>query len=307
MCFPTFQVPSAIKRIYNSNSITSTSGGAGVDVAVLDTGVYKEHLDLKGNVAQCKNFVGKMKEGCSDGNGHGTHVSGTIAANAGTDKKGIYGVAPEAKLLAYKVCNDAGVCSGDSIAKAIRYAADNGAEVISMSLGGDKLSTVEKEAIDYATSNGVLVVAAAGNSGPDLDTILYPAAYDKVVAVAATNTGSSPSVYDFSSRGVNDGDYVIEEREVEVGAPGSTQSTYKDGCYYYLAGTSMATPHVSGLAAKFWNSGKADIDLDGVTTAEEVRQYLQTRANATDIVNGLHAAAGDDPASGFGFPTVPPS
>lgn len=303
-CFPSDQTPWGIERVYNNPSINSTSGGLGINVAVLDTGVFKDHLDLKARIADCKDFTGKgIKNSCGDGNGHGTHVSGTVLADAGTDKKGIYGVSPEAKLFAYKVCNNGGLCFGDSIAKAIRTASDNGAHIISMSLGGSSLSSVEKDAIDYTVNKGLLVVAAAGNSGPDLNTIKYPAAYLKVVAVAATD--STDTVPDFSSRGINDGDFIIEEREVEVATPGvSVESTYKDGCYVKASGTSMATPHVSGLAAKFWASGVADSNLDGVTTASDVRSYLQSRAKVTDITKGQHATTGDDPASGFGLPTV---
>ncbi len=98
---PTDQTPWGIEKVYNNPSITSTSGGTGVDVAVLDTGVFKDHLDLKQRVAQCKDFTGgTAKDSCNDGNGHGTHVAGTILADAGFDKKGIYGVAPGARLFA---------------------------------------------------------------------------------------------------------------------------------------------------------------------------------------------------------------
>ena len=106
-------------------------------------------------------------------------------------------------------------------------------------------------AIDYAVDNGLLVVAAAGNDGPELGSIDYPGAYVKVIAVGAID--SNENVPDWSSRGINDGDYIIEEKEVEFGAPGvNIESTYNDGCYEYMSGTSMATPHVSGLAAKLW-------------------------------------------------------
>ncbi len=299
-CLPSDQTPWGIEKIYNDSAITVTSGGAGVDVAVLDTGIYKDHPDLVNRVKQCVDFTGggpfqtRIKEGkCDDSVGHGTHVAGIIAADGGADGLGIYGVAPEANLFAYKVCTESG-CWADDIAAAIRYATDNGAEIISMSLGGDSESSLIRDAIDYAVSNGVLVVAAAGNDGPENGSIDYPAANVKVVAVGAIDIYEN--VPDWSSRGVNDGDYVIEEKEVEFGAPGvSIESTYNDGCYYVLDGTSMATPHISGLAAKVWMN--ADLNGDGNVNGTEVREYLHDLAR--DIWD-----LGDDPATGFGLPTV---
>ncbi len=279
--------PSAPQKPWGVVKVNGGSGGAGVTVAVLDTGVYKDHLDLADRIKQCKDFTKgpKVKRGCDDGYGHGTHVAGTIAADGGSDGLGIYGVAPQADLFAYKVCGSDGSCWSDDIATAIRYAADQGANIISMSLGGDTESSLIKDAIDYATTKGVLVVAAAGNDGPSLGSIDYPGANVKVIAVGAIN--SSEDVPDWSSRGVNDGDYIIEEQEVEFGAPGvNVESTYNDGCYYIMSGTSMATPHISGLAAKLWQG-----------SAEATRSYLQDLAKNHDL-----STAGDDPATGFGLP-----
>lgn len=280
-CYPNDNKPWGIIKVNGS------SGGAEVDVAVLDTGVYTDHLDLTRRVKQCKDFTKgpRVKNGCDDGNGHGTHVSGTVLADAGSDGLGIYGVAPEADLFAYKVCGNGGSCWTDDIAAAIDYAANNGAEIISMSLGGDTESSLIKNAIDYATSKGVLIVAAAGNDGPKDGSIDYPGANVNVVAVGAID--SAENVPSWSSRGINDGDYTIEEREVEFGAPGvDVESTYKNGCYAFGSGTSMATPHIAGLAAKLWQGNAAD-----------TRTYLQGLAKNHD----LHTA-GDDTATGFGLP-----
>jgi subtilisin len=145
---PSTQLPWGIKAIYNNEpTLVKTSGGAGVNVAVLDTGIYREHLDLKNRIAQCKDFTTvkpAVTDGkCDDKNGHGTHVAGTIAADGGADGKGIYGVAPEANLFAYKVCGANGSCWSDDIADAIRMAADKGANIISISLGSDGESSVK--------------------------------------------------------------------------------------------------------------------------------------------------------------------
>ena len=295
---PSDPTPWGIETIYNDASITSTSGGAGINVAVLDTGVYTKHPDLTRRVAQCLDFTKKTvpSSGCADLNGHGTHVAGTILADGGADGLGIWGVAPQASLLAYKVLGASGSGFSDDIAAAIRYAADHGANIISMSLGSSADDPLMRDAITYAVGKNVLVVAAAGNSGPDLDTMVYPGANKDVIGVAAID--SALRVADFSSRGINNGDGIITEREVEVAAPGvSVESTYKDGGYAVYSGTSMATPHVSGLAARIWS-------LNPGWTAAQVRAEIDSRATMHDITTGIYAGPGDDPASGLGLPQV---
>ena len=306
---PNDQTPWGIETIYANGTITETTGGSGIRVAVIDTGIA-DHLDFADEngekIKQCLDYTGgKVKSSCKDGNGHGTHVSGTIAANAGKDDKGIYGVASEATLLVYKVCNNGGMCSGDAISAAIEQAADDEAHIISMSLGGSSLSTSEKNAIDHATDNGVLVIAAAGNSGPDLNTIKYPAGYHKVVSVAALEDKSPLRVADFSSRGLDATSFdETTDRLLEVSAPGRyIESTWKDGEYNTISGTSMATPHISGLSAKVWSS-ITDSNGDGFLN-DDVRHWLQNRADDYDITSGTHAGTGYDPAAGLGLPQVP--
>ncbi|MGG3468129.1 S8 family peptidase [Neobacillus pocheonensis] len=303
--------PWGIQAIYNDPNITATSGGSGIKVAVLDTGVLKTHVDLAANVEQCKDFSQNksplVENSCADGNGHGTHVSGTILAN-GNKGKGIYGVAPEANLWSYKVLNNRGSGYSDDIAAAIRKAADESVRlgvhvIISMSLGSSTKDSLISSAVDYAYGKGVLVVAAAGNDGPGTNTIGYPGGLANVVAVAALENVQQNGTYrvaDFSSRGnpATDADYVIGERDVEVSAPGrAIESTWNDGGYNTISGTSMATPHVSGLAAKIWAA-----NLNWSNT--QLRTELQNRAKVNDIKGGTGAAAGDDYASGFGFPRV---
>jgi len=280
---PTTQIPWGIDKIYR-DAQTIPSGGDGIKVAVLDTGVNKDHFDLKNRIVDCKDFTKgpNVKNTCQDDNGHGTHVAGTILADGGSDGLGIYGVAPGASLMAYKVC--ASSCWTDDIAKAIDTAGSKGANIISMSLGGDSESSLIRDAINRNLH--VLIIAAAGNDGPANGSIDYPGANANVVAVGAIDSGIS--VPDWSSRGINNGDYVISEREVEFGAPGvSVYSTWNDGTYNTISGTSMATPHVSGLAAKVWQG-----------TAQDTRTYLN--GLASDIWT-----AGDDTATGFGLPQIP--
>jgi subtilisin len=294
---PSDQIPWGIDLIYNNDPLlTATSGGASVSVAVLDTGILKTHPDLKNRVSQCKDFTSAKKPiidgSCDDKNGHGTHVAGTIAADGGDDGLGIYGVAPAAKILAYKVCGNNGSCWSDDIAIAIRNAADSGANIINLSLGSDSESDLIADAVSYAVNDkNVLVIAAAGNDGPDLGSIDYPGANLNVIAVGAF--GVNLDIPEWSSRGKNSTTEanVVEEGDIEFAAPGViVESTWKDGGYVILSGTSMATPHVSGLAAKLWQ--KSATDPDSAT-----RNLLH--GFAQDLL-----PTGDDDASGFGFPHI---
>ncbi len=280
VCSPQTNIPWGVAKVKGG------SGGNGITVAVLDTGIYTNHQDLKNNVVDCRDAqYASLRKSCNDRNGHGTHVAGTIAANGK-----ILGVAPQAKIAAIQVCSSSGYCYSDDVARGIKYAADMGYKIINLSLGGSSISSVEKQAIDYAVSKGTIIIAAAGNSGTSIGSINYPAAYYKVVAVGSTK--NDDKVTSFSSRGINPGSqvYVVEEKDIEFAAPGeSIESTYKNGCYVVASGTSMAAPHVSGLFAKMWQ-----------TDADSTRTYLQNRAKLYDI-----DIQGDDPASGFGLPTAP--
>lgn len=305
------QIPWGIKAIYNNNNLTSTSGGSGINIAVLDTGVNTSHADLVNNVEQCKDFTGAttlINNSCTDRNGHGTHVAGSALADGGSDKGGVYGVAPGADLWAYKVLTDSGSGYSDDIAAAIRHAADQATAtgsktVINMSLGSSANNSLISSAVNYAYSKGVLVVAAAGNSGYAQGSIGYPGALPNAIAVAALENVQQNGTYrvaDYSSRGYAStaGDYVIQQGDIEISAPGSAvYSTWYNGGYNTISGTSMATPHVSGLAAKIWAENPS-------WSHTQLRSNLQTRARSVDIKGGYGAATGDDYASGFGFARV---
>ncbi len=176
-----------------------------------------------------------------DDNGHGTHVSGIIAA-ATNNNVGIAGLAWGATIMPVKVVDSTGNAYWDDVIKGIMYATDNGARIINLSLGGPDAFAPLEEALAYAREHGVLVVAAAGNDGSS--TVLYPAAYPEAMAVAATD--SSDQRASFSDYGP----------QISVAAPGvNIYSTYWQpglDTYAYMSGTSMAAPEVSGLAALVW-------------------------------------------------------
>jgi subtilisin family serine protease len=280
---PDDQTPWGIEFVYDDSGIATTSGGQGINVAVLDSGVNTDHPDLINRVTQCVDFTkrGVVTGSCSDQNGHGTHVAGTIAADGGDDQLGIFGVAPQANILAYKVCKGTN-CWNDDMAAGLLYAADNGAHIISMSIGSDFESDLLNGAIAQIKDT-VLIVVAAGNDGPKEGSIDYPAANPDVIAVAAMDAENV--IANWSSRGIDDGDdNVIGKQEIELAGPGVTvESTWKDG-YAYYNGTSMATPHISGLAAKLWQG-------DAATTRTLLRSI------AEDIEE-----TGYDISSGYGAP-----
>lgn len=218
----------------------ASSTGSGVDIAVVDTGVAASHADLAGRYCTGVAFLGsngvaQIGGGTSDPNGHGTHVAGIALAGSG-DSVGIAGVAPASRLIPVRVLDAAGSGSSSDVARGIIWAVDHGAEIVNLSLGGPATAAVAS-AVAYAEQHGVLVVAAAGNDGPT-GPANYPAALDTALAVASYDEGGSLSW--FSTRGAY----------VDVAAPGSgIVSTYRDGRWTYMSGTSMATPHVAGVAA----------------------------------------------------------
>jgi len=209
-----------------------TSGESDVIVAILDTGIDQTHEDLSDKVIASINFTESPT--VNDVNGHGTHMSGIIAAticNAGgtcVTQKGF--------LVNVKVAEDDGICDAETVAKGIVWVVDNGAKVINISLTITEPSSTLEEAVDYAWDKGVIVVAAAGNNFGS--TPAYPAAYPNVIAVAATDKD------DRLPRWSNRGDWV------SLGAPGvDIYSTLPGNGYGYESGTSPAAALVSGEAA----------------------------------------------------------
>lgn len=290
---PTRSVPWGVRAVLDDDTLEKTSGGAGMTIAILDTGVDREHPDLKSRIEGCFDLAdpakGFIENSCDDQNGHGTHVAGIIAADGGLDGEGLYGFAPQASISAYRTCNNAGICLSDDIAVAMRDAVDRGAQIIVLGFGGESESSFIDDAIAYAQEKEVLVVAGAGNDGPYEDSLDWPARNASVVAVGALDNELVPA--EFSSRGINRKTkaYQINEGDIEFAAPGvNIESTFRDGGYAILSGTSMAAPHIAGMAALLWQK-------DASHPAQATRSLLHGLAD--DI-----APAGDDGASGWGMP-----
>jgi subtilisin family serine protease len=210
-----------------------------IKVAVIDTGVDYTHPDLQGriDVEDGFNFVNNTTN-VKDDNGHGTHLAGIIAAssNNGIGISGITG-SLDVKIVPVKVLNSQGVGDSDIIAQGIKYAADKGVQVINLSLGGMEKSTEINAAIDYAVSKNIAIIAASGNDGTDCASYT-PANNPKVITVSAI--GQNDKIAYFSNYGNN----------VSVSAPGvNILSTYLNGKYAYMSGTSMAAPIVTGVVA----------------------------------------------------------
>ncbi len=224
-------------EVWNGGSGFAGATGSGTTIAVIDTGVDLDHPEFLGRIVAGYDFVDDDSI-ADDGNGHGTHVAGTIAgANDGT---GITGVAYDAAIMPLRVLGNDGYGWTSDIISAVRWAADNGAHVINLSLGGSGYSQAMADAISYASGRGSVVVMAAGNSGGMAPE--YPAAHaiDHGIAVGAVD--SNRSFAGFSNRaGSTQLDYVT--------APGvNTYSAVPGGGYDTFNGTSMATPHVAGVA-----------------------------------------------------------
>jgi len=231
-------IPAGVALI-KSHLAWGASKGRGVKVAVLDSGIDYNHPDLTSNFRDGISFV--PGQTLMDGYSHGTHCAGTIAA--AKNGSGVIGVAPEAFIYGVKVLNNSGEGRWSWLISGINWCISNKMQILNISLGGDVAPAALEIICDTAWSKGLLLIASAGNKGPETDTVTYPAKYKNVIGVSALNGNNK--LADFSSRGP----------EVGLCAPGvNVLSTIPGGRYGQMDGTSMACPHVTGAAALAWGA-----------------------------------------------------
>lgn len=220
----------------------STNAGSGIVVAVVDSGIDLTHPDLDGKIVPGYDFV-NADSTPQDGNSHGTHVSGIIAAET-NNGSGMAGVAPNAQIMPIKSFDDAGNGNAFDIAAGIVFAVDNGADVVNMSFTSPAASRTTYDAIQYGLSRNVIMVAASGNTGSPL--VLYPAAFPEVLSIGATTPTGTLAGF---SNPVTTVDFV---------APGDDIISTVPGGYGVKDGTSMASPHVAGVVALILSDGVAN-------------------------------------------------
>ncbi|TSC67041.1 MAG: serine protease [Parcubacteria group bacterium Gr01-1014_73] len=283
----------------NAEAAWAVATGTGVIVAVVDTGIAYENYGI---YAQAPDFAGanfvagydfvNNDAHPNDDEGHGTHVAGTIAQST-NNTLGVAGIAYGASLMPVKVLDQNGSGYYSDVADGIRWAADHGAQVINLSLGGSSGATYLEEALAYASGKGVVIVAAAGNDGRS--QLSYPAAYNQyVIAVGATRYDKTKAYYSNYGAGLDvvapGGDTRVDQNG-DGYVDGILQQTFgatpTDFGYYFYQGTSMATPHVAAIAALVFSEGKA-------TTTGAVRKAIESTAK--DL-----GAAGWDNYFGWGL------
>ena len=265
-------------RNINIEKAWDETKGEGITVAVIDTGVSKVP-DLKlTKFAKGYDFVND-KDDASDDHGHGTHVAGTIAQST-NNGYGVAGIAYKANIMPLKVLAARGGGTIADIAESIKFAADNGADVINMSLGGGGASNIMEEAIKYAHNKGVTIIAAAGNENRNSSS--YPARYPDVISVSAIDSAGNKAPYsnfgagvDLSAPGGSEGAKIIQN---------TVDPRTGESVFVGFQGTSMAAPHVAGVAAL--------IRATGVDSPDEVRDILKQSSRKVQEDHLNHFGAG---------------
>ena len=251
-------------------SSTFNATASGIKVAIMDTGIYLKHPDLQSNIKGQVNTINPTKS-ANDDNGHGTHVAGTVAAI--DNDIGVIGVGPDISLYAVKVLGRNGSGWLSDLIEGLDWCINNKIQVINMSLGASSDNQSFHDAIIRAYEAGIVEVAAAGNNGATNGLVDYPARYPETIAVSAVGKNTNGSLYfaSFSSSGP----------QVDLAAPGvNINSTYNNGYYKSLSGTSMAAPHVSGVVALV-------IAIKGaIMMPDDMKAYLKS-SGRTEYLPGL--------------------
>ena len=293
----------------HADAAHAVSTGAGAVVAVVDTGVKADHPDLSGQLLAGHDFVDN-DDTPQDGNGHGTHVTGVIDALSGNGV-GVESVAPGAKVLPVRVLDDSGDGDADQVAAGIDWAADHGADVINLSLGGSLpliggSSASFDAAVDRALDRGIVVVAAAGNDG--LPVCEQSAGQGRLLCVGSVDKRGNRSYFS------NFGGGLAVTAPGGSGLPGADEdilSTWNDGGYTELAGTSQATPFVSGVAALLVSKGvRGQAAVARIlSTAHDAGPVGPDATYGAGIVDAAAAVAGLGGAGGGPGPgaTPPPA
>ena len=268
---PAEELPCGVDRI-DADLAWATTKGLAIKVAILDTGIDLDHLDLQANIKGNVNTINPSKSG-NDDNGHGTHVAGTVAAV--DNEIGVIGTGPEIYLYAVKVLDRTGSGWLSDLIEGLDWCINNKMKVVNMSLGSSSDNQSFHDAIIKTYQAGITQVAAAGNNGASGGAITYPAKYDETIAVSAID--KYDQLASFSSYGP----------EIDLTAPGvDINSTYNNGYYKVLSGTSMACPHVTGTAALVLSTsvGSYDLDADGIWDPAEVKSKLQATAQKLNLL-----------------------
>lgn len=267
--------------------------GQGVSIAVLDTGIDASHPELATCYRGGVNLVNPETPALDDSwNGHGTHVAGILGA--ADNGSGVVGIAPAADIYAVKVVSGSGFGDVSDLIAGLEWAIANQIDIVNISLGTKVPSLALEQACQAAYEAGLLLVAAAGNTKNEGGAVLYPAAFEQVIAVSAT--GRDDSAVWISAVGP----------QVELAAPGGEiLSTVPGGGYAVLTGTSQAAPHVAGVAALLMAAGRQDLDGNGTTDSQDLRLRLQQTAQdlgdpgVDDTFGHGLAQAGVDPQVNF--------
>jgi subtilisin family serine protease len=266
-------------RMIGAQEAWTQSTGAGVVVAVLDSGVQLDHPDLRGAIWTNPDEIAgngrdddrngivddvhganmfDLSSAVEDDEGHGTHVAGIVAARSGNGI-GVSGMAPGAQIMPVKVLNSDRAGNNTVLAAGIRYAVDQGARIINASINGDTSTSTLQDAVRYAQAHGATVVASAGNNGRNLDILpSFPASYADPALLSVTATDEVGGLWSLANRGL---------RSVDLGAPGELiLSTGRGSRYETRSGTSMAAPMVAGALALL-SAARPDLPQDQLRDA----------------------------------------